>query len=402
MLHRRFGRTEIQMPVLSCGGMRYQHKWQDLPLDQIPAANQQNLEATIQRAFELGIHHVETARGYGSSERQLGLVLPTLPRERLIAQTKIAPTEDPQEFIRHFEESLERMQLPSVDLLSVHGVNDRQMVDWTLRSGGCFEAAQSLRKRGLCRFVGVSTHARLEEILELVEYGRPEVGAGFDYINLHYYLVFQRNWPAILAAAARDMGVFIISPTDKGGRLFDPPKELVELCAPHSPIVVNDLFCLSHPEIHTLSIGAARPSDFDEHLKVLPLLQAADSVLAPTLERLADAMERATGTRDPELHGRGLPPHDQTPGGLHLETILRLRNLALGWGLVGYGKSRFNLMGSAGHWFPGSRASVIPTISDAELRAAVDGSPFAEQIPGWVREAWQLLGGEATKRDSQG
>ena len=31
MKYRRFGRTELQMPVISCGGMRYQFKWQSLP-----------------------------------------------------------------------------------------------------------------------------------------------------------------------------------------------------------------------------------------------------------------------------------------------------------------------------------------------------------------------------------
>ena len=36
----------------------------------------------------------------------------------------------------------------------------------------------------------------------------------------------------------------------------------------------------------TLSLGAAKPSDFDEHLKVLPLLDKADKVLPPILERL--------------------------------------------------------------------------------------------------------------------
>ena len=50
--------------------------------------------AAVRRAVALGINHVETARGYGSSERQLGLVLPTLPREKLIVQTKVAPEAD--------------------------------------------------------------------------------------------------------------------------------------------------------------------------------------------------------------------------------------------------------------------------------------------------------------------
>src|SRR5438552_952429 len=101
MKYRRFGRTELAMPVLSCGGMRYQFKWQDVKPNEIPPENQANLEATIQRAFELGINHIETARGYGSSEMQLGNILPRLPRDKIIVQTKIGPREDPRDFLRH-------------------------------------------------------------------------------------------------------------------------------------------------------------------------------------------------------------------------------------------------------------------------------------------------------------
>jgi predicted aldo/keto reductase-like oxidoreductase len=65
--YRRFGKTELQMPVLTCGGMRYQFKWQDVPPGEIPSDNQTNLEKTIRRAVDLGITHIETARGYGTS-----------------------------------------------------------------------------------------------------------------------------------------------------------------------------------------------------------------------------------------------------------------------------------------------------------------------------------------------
>ena len=81
MLYRRFGKTNLQMPVLSCGGMRYQQAWQDIEANDLDQAGQDNLEATIRRALELGINHIETARGYGSSEYQLGRILPLLPRE---------------------------------------------------------------------------------------------------------------------------------------------------------------------------------------------------------------------------------------------------------------------------------------------------------------------------------
>src|SRR6266446_9708789 len=99
MKYRRFGRTELAMPVFSCGGMRYQFKWQDVEPKEIPRDNQKNLEATILRALELGINHIETARGYGSSEMQLGWILPKLPRERMIVQTKIAPFASAKEFV---------------------------------------------------------------------------------------------------------------------------------------------------------------------------------------------------------------------------------------------------------------------------------------------------------------
>ena len=91
MKYRRFGKTEIQMPVFSCGGMRYQHKWNDIDPSEVPDDGQANLEATIHRSLELGINHIETARGYGSSEMQLGYMLPKLSRDGIIVQTKVAP-----------------------------------------------------------------------------------------------------------------------------------------------------------------------------------------------------------------------------------------------------------------------------------------------------------------------
>src|SRR5687768_16312239 len=111
MRYRRFGRTELPMPVFSCGGMRYQYKWQDVALAEVPKSNQENLEATIHRAIQLGINHIETARGYGSSEMQLGQVLPGLPREKIIVQTKVAPMERAEDFLRTFETSLKYLNL---------------------------------------------------------------------------------------------------------------------------------------------------------------------------------------------------------------------------------------------------------------------------------------------------
>ena len=144
MLTRRFGRTELQMPVFSCGGMRYQHKWSDMPLDEIPGENQANLEATIRRSVEVGVNHIETARGYGSSERQLGLVLPMFERNDIIVQTKVAPHADPAQFRANVLESLDRLRLDHVDLLGIHGINNHELLWQSVRPGGCADVADGL------------------------------------------------------------------------------------------------------------------------------------------------------------------------------------------------------------------------------------------------------------------
>ncbi|MGK7905744.1 MAG: aldo/keto reductase [Synechococcus sp.] len=392
MQYRRFGRTELPMPVFSCGGMRYQHKWQDISPADVPEEGQKNLEATIRRSLELGITHIETARGYGSSEMQLGFVLPKLPRRELIVQTKVGPSPFPNQFRDTFEKSLSYLQLDYVDLLGIHGINTPDHIELTLRPGGCMDVARQLVKEGKVRHVGFSTHGPCDVILQAINSGR------FDYVNLHWYYINQTNWPAIAAATEQDMGVFIISPSDKGGRLYSPPQRLVDLCRPLSPMVFNDLFCLSHPQVHTLSLGAARPSDFDEHMNVLPLLDKADEVLPDILDRLHQRMIDTFGREWVDSWQEGLPSHEDTPGGMNIPTILWLRNLALAYDMVEYGKARYNLLTNAGHWFPGGKAE---NVSAQKLAGCLAHSPHRDRIPGYLQEAHELLKGEQVQRLSQ-
>jgi uncharacterized protein len=396
MLYRRFGRTELQMPVFSCGGMRYQYKWQDLPLEQVPTESQANLEATIRRSLELGINHIETARGYGSSEMQLGQILPKLPRDQMIVQTKVAPCHKGRGFRDEFDKSLDYLGLDYVDLFALHGVNNaetlHQSIGKNLLWKNCLTQAKQLKKEGKVRHIGLSTHAPTDLIIAAIETGE------FDYINLHWYYINQANWRAIEAATQQDMGVFIISPSNKGGLLYEPSQKLRELCAPLSPLVFNNLFCLSHPQVHTLSIGAAQPSDFDEHLQALDLLERADELLPPIIARLEQALVDALGETWVKTWQQGLPKVEDTPGSINIPVILWLRNLAIAYDMVAYGKMRYNLLGNGGHWFPGQRAEHVDAVA---IAPALQASPHRSQIPQLLQEAHALLGGEAVKRLSQ-
>ncbi|MBI1374326.1 MAG: aldo/keto reductase [Phycisphaera sp.] len=398
MLYRRFGLTELEMPVFSCGGMRYHHQWSDLPLSEVPKDNQRNLEATVRRSVELGINHIETARGYGSSERQLGVVLPTFPRDEIIVQTKIAPHADPLVFVEHFNESLERLNLDHVDLLALHGVNTAEHLWHAIRPGGCLEAARRLQRDGKARHIGFSTHAPLPLILDAIKHTGPDDPPGFDYINLHWYWLFQDNWPAVQAAAERDMGVFIISPSDKGGMLYSPPDRMIELCDPLHPLVFNCVFCLNRPEVHTLSLGASCPSDFDLQLTSLPLLKKADELLPPIVERLRKALVDAVGEDLADRFNEGVPSWENAPGYMNIDRMLWLRNIVLAYDLVEFGKMRYNLLGEGGHWWPGLNAAHV---DEWDLGKALKHSPYHDHIPDWLREVHEMLGGEQQKRLSQ-
>lgn len=392
MLYRRFGRTELKMPVFSCGGMRYQHKWKDVPQWQIPRDNQQNLEATIRRAVELGINHIETARGYGSSEMQLGRILPTFPREQLIVQTKVSPMADAKAFQRDFEKSLRNLRLDYVDLLAIHGINNAELLNYSIRPGGCLEVAKKLQAQGKVSFIGFSTHGPTDIIIQTIDTNQ------FDYVNLHWYYINQVNWAAIEAANRQDMGVFIISPSDKGGMLYKPPQKLVNLCTPLSPMVFNDLFCLSYSQVHTLSVGAAKPQDFDEHLKTLDLLDNTSEILPPILARLEEEAIATLGEDWVKTWQLNLPTIEETPGQINIRAILWLRNLAIAYDLLEYAKMRYNMLGNASHWFPGNKADKVDKL---DLRQCLSRSPHAERIPHLLAEAHQMLAGKEVKRLSQ-
>jgi uncharacterized protein len=325
---------------------------------------------------------------------QLGWILPRLPREKMIVQTKVAPFATAKEFLATFEQSMAYLKLDYVDLLSIHGINQAELLDWSLRKGGCVDAARQLQKEGRCRHIGFSTHATTDLIVRAIE------SDAFDYVNLHWYFVNELNWPAVQAATKRDMGVFIISPNDKGGKLYSPPDRLRDLCAPLTPMQWNDLWCLARPEVHTLSLGAARPEDFDEHVAGLAHYDRAAEVTRPIEERLRIEMKATLGEEWCARWSEGLPNYVDVPGQVNVQEILRLFTYARGLGLVDWGKMRYNLLGGAGgHWFPGEMAK---DLDEDGITRACAASPFAEEIVDVLREAHGLLLDKPKKRLSEG
>jgi predicted aldo/keto reductase-like oxidoreductase len=339
--------------------------------------------ATVQRAIDAGINHIETARGYGNSEQYLALALQSVARSRLYLTSKAPPTPDADQMSRCIDQSLATLGVDYLDGFALHGINTAEHLTWVQESQGCMKAVHDAVADGRIRHVGFSTHGPLDVILGAIATDQ------FEFVNLHYNLFFQRNEPAIARAAEKDMGVFIISPADKGGLLYTPPEMLKALCAPRSPLHLNYRWILSDRRITTLSLGAATPDELDWPLAIAD----EDSTLTlddhSALQRLKDHLAAALGRDRCSQCYECLP----CPESIHIPEVLRLRNVAIAYDMTAYGQYRYRMFENAGHWFPGRKAIACTDCGDCLPRC-----PEQLDIPTLLRDAHQRLNGPARRR----
>ena len=340
--YRRFGKTEENISVITLGGMRFKNGWNP-PRAHLPAESVRNCIEITRQALELGINHFETAHGYMKSENLYGVVLKELgpARESFKMMTKGAPMTG-GETRALVEEQLTSLKMDYLDFYGWHGINNEERLKAAVKPGGPVEILHRLREEGLIRHIGFSTHAPLDIILQALNTDL------FSFVNLHYYYFFQRNLAAVRLAGEKDIGVFIISPNEKGGMLFKPSLKVENLCKPVSPIQFNGRFCLSHPQITTLSMGMHEPEHFTQNLALLTQKRYPNREFSKIKQKMDAPLEKISDLCT--LCNQCLP----CPENINIPEVLRFRNLIEGYNMLDYGRFRYNMFEGQGHWFPGT------------------------------------------------
>jgi predicted aldo/keto reductase-like oxidoreductase len=350
-------------------------------------ASPEAMDAVLRRAVAAGINHIETAPAYGPAERFLGAALASLARDQpaqrrsLVITSKLLPSPGVADGWNQLLASLQRLGLPKLDNLALHGLNTEAHLEWALQGAGAELCARALGE-GLVEQVGFSSHGSNSLITRALASGQ------FRFCSLHLHLFDPTRLPLAQEALREGIGVMAISPADKGGRLQAPPAPLVEDCAPWSPLRLAYRFLLAQG-ISTLTVGAAHPSDLD----LSQTLACATEPLSPeevaVLTHLQTVCQERLGPTWCGQCQACLPcPHD-----VPIPSLLRLRQLAIGHGMEAFARERYNLIGQAGHWWEQVDARACHRCGDCLPRC-----PRGLPIPDLLADCHQRLAAAPRRR----
>ncbi len=295
MEKRRLGRTDLEISVLSIGGLYTSSL----------AGGVSETQRIMRRAVELGINAIDTAPAYADSEKTVGEAMDGNDAP-LIITTKLGGRPqpfDPQHIdgLRHsVDESLRLLGCDCIDILMIHEPDRPQQYPWWTSyhplQGPALELMDELKSSGKIRYTGLAG-TTVTEMSSLVASGK------FDVVltAFNYNALFREAEATVFRAAKQnDMGIVLGSTFGQGflTRRVDLARRPIWLSErraeqlhayydllDQSGVAAYELclrFAIGNPDVSTIPIGCKT----SEHLESCVSAVSKGPLPADVLNRL--------------------------------------------------------------------------------------------------------------------
>ena len=201
MKYATLGKTGLHVSRIGFGG---------IPVQRI---SEEEALQTLLCALEKGINFIDTARGYGISEKYIGKALQG-KREKVILATK-APALTSEKMQEAVNGSLRDMQTEYIDLYQVHNVPSVKALQTAFAPQGAIEALEKAKVLGTVRHIGITSHK-----LEVLQYALDHYSDRFETIMYPYNIVELQGESFFHACKEKNIGVLAMKPLG-GGNLED-------------------------------------------------------------------------------------------------------------------------------------------------------------------------------------
>ena len=184
MQYTTLGKTGLQVSVagLGCGGYSR--------LGQATGRSEAQSIALVQQAIDQGINFIDTARAY-HTETIVGKALKGRNRDELVISTKTTLADDtgrkpPAQVVRELDASLRKMDLTTVDVFHLHGVQP-SVYDYAVQE--IVPALLKEQEKGKFRFLGITEVPPKDPHHETLE--RAIQQDCFDVVMVAFHLMHQ-------------------------------------------------------------------------------------------------------------------------------------------------------------------------------------------------------------------
>jgi len=275
--YRVLGKTGLKVSVIGFGGIK------------LPEISQKEADEILNRALDLGINFIDTARAYKDSETKIGKAVSKRRDEFILSSRSLSRDRDG--ILKDLETSMRELQTDYIDIYELHAVNDMETLEKVLAPGGALEGLKIAKQKGLIGHIGITMHFDLNAMKKAIDSNE------FEVIMLAYSPLDHEgvNREGILELAKKHgMGIIIMKAL-LGGQLVLP--ETAAGLRKEDPLVRLSLkYVISNPNVDTVIPGMKKLHEIEENARVgdepLPITEEEKKQLYELISKVAKPAER--------------------------------------------------------------------------------------------------------------